>query len=178
MIEIEKLAIIDEGKYQGLGEVILGVGGEDLGENNTESVFFISDVARIKVQKNSSKGSAKIAWKSGAAVGGVSKRQEIEVGILAEGFSDAVDLVEAMVGDCKKIWSDQKRHDYVVDGVNVSVKHSEDFGYHVEFDKNITDESESEAVLAEIESVAKKLGVAVMSDEEEKAFIENVVKNR
>jgi len=171
-IEVEKLALIDEKVYQEVGSTLIDLGAEDLGENNTKTVFFHPSDARVKVQVNTSKNSAKIVWKSGGSLQAHSDREEVEFPFKPEDFEAAVELVSRFLPGVEYYSPRvQKRHDYVLDDVNVSVKHSDDFGYHIEFDVVVDSNSEVEQALEKIESVAKKLKVKILSAEEENEFM-------
>lgn len=64
----------------------------------------------------------------------------------------------------------QKRTNYEYQGVEIALKWSEDWGYHVEFEIMINDLSEKEAADALIREVAKTLSVPLMTEEEVAAF--------
>ena len=178
MIEVEKLGTISGDTYKKLGAEIMALGGSDLGENNTNTVFFVSDESRVKVQHNTSKNTAKIAWKSGGGLDGVSARQEIELEIDPSRYENAVELLTAMLASSSKISSNQTRHDYRLGDVSIAVKHSEDYGYHVEFDLNVESEDETGGAEAEIFVTAERLNIRVLSASEEEEFIQNSLVQR
>ena len=178
MIEVERLASISEAEYRELGEKILALGGKDLGRSDTESVFFLNDSGRQKVQRRPEQGTAKIVWKSGASLSGEAERREIELPIAPEHFETAVELFDAMLPPHKTFRTDQKRHDYSLDGVEIAVKHSEDYGFHLEFDQTVPDYSDLPTAQKAIELVAEKLGVHAMDADEARAFLAEMVRRR
>lgn len=64
----------------------------------------------------------------------------------------------------------QKRTNYEYQGVEVALKWSEDWGYHVEFEIMIPGLSERESADARIHEAAVALSVPLMTEEEVAAF--------
>ena len=179
MIEIEKIALLSDNEYANIGTKITSNNGTDLGENNTESVFFLSPDARIKVQRNSSKGTAKIAWKSGAAADGITGRREIELSFLPDDMEDALDLIKALVPGVEIFETKQLRHDYeMTNGTKIAVKHSDDYGFHAEFEQLIADDSGRDEALSKLDQAAQLLSVKLLSEDEESAFIKQALERR
>jgi len=178
MFEIEKKALLTPAEYGSLGDKILGLGGNDLGENNTDTIFYLTEEEMVKVQINTSKNTAKIAWKSGGA-DGATMRKEVELPFAPEDKNSAVNLVENMLDKYQKFPTSQQRHDYVMlNGLNLAVKYSDDYGYHLEIDKNVTSDSEKSTALNEIDKLAATLGVKLLSEGEEKKFVTKAIKKR
>lgn len=172
-IEVERKAFLSEEQYSSLPALLMKMGAKDLGVNDTNTVFYVTDGAQIKVQHAVSKGTAKIAWKSGGLVG-KADRHEIEVNIDVESIDEANLLVQHMVGDHKKYISNQKRHDYFVNGCYVAVKYSKNWGHHIEIDMNVTSQDEVAKARDKIEALSKTIGVILMTDEEESVHVRQV----
>lgn len=174
-IEIERLSLINEEQYTEIKHKLEGIGAENVGKNNTITVFFHPEDSRVKVQKNTSKGSAKIVWKSGGSLEGISKRTEIELPINPEDFERAVELVRRFMPEASFFSPrEQKRHDYRLDGVNIAVKYSDDFGYHIELDMNVGTEDSADNAMIRIERVAERIGIRLLSVDEESRFLEEI----
>lgn len=174
-IEVEKLSIIDKNTYLAIGEILLSKGAKDLGENNTRTVFFHPEDARVKVQENMSKGTAKVVWKSGGSLKANDSRTEIELPFSPSDFDIAVDLVKAFLSGVEFFSARvQERHDYKLGDVNVSVKYSEDYGYHVECDLNVSSDDQVDDGLRKIEQVAQGLGLHTLSSDEENDFMKKM----
>ena len=64
----------------------------------------------------------------------------------------------------------QKRTNYEYKGVEISLKWSEDWGYHAEFEIMVSDLSEKVSADIHIAEVAKDLSVTLMTEQEVKTF--------
>lgn len=177
MIEVEKKSLISEDTYGKLGAQILAMGGVDLGVNNTASVFFLASNWQLKIQHLISKREAKIAWKSGGNDGS-SARQEVEIALSPSDVEKAQKIVQTLTPDAELYSTHQDRHDYSLDGVNIAVKFSPDWEYHVELDVTTERSDDIENALQKIHSVAGQLGLKVMSDEEEASFVQQAIERR
>lgn len=171
-IEVEWRGVVDEDQFKGLSDKLLQFGATDLGENNTQTVFYLAKGYQLKVQWAESKCSAKIAWKSGQ-LGSNGAQEEIEVQLPEEEYQNTQALVERLIPDAERVTTIQRRHDYSLDGLTVSLKYSQDWGYHIEIDKMVKDASGSTAADQEIQKMANRLGVTLLSKEEEAAFVQD-----
>lgn len=178
MIEVEKKALFDESsKEQIVATILAQAGAVDLGENNTDSVFYITSNELVKVQTQVSKGTAKIAWKSGGNTG-ASTRREIELPIAPSNSAVAEQLVEAMLPNAQRFPTKQLRHDYQIGELTVSVKYSDEWKHHLEIDRNVTQKTEVPEAVAQIEALAQLLGVDLLTEAEEKAFVAQILAER
>jgi len=163
LIEVERRAIIDEVKYNELAD-FLAREAEDLGEDDKDVVFFVHADKLLKVVNNISKQTAKIVYKSNK-IGNESALEEIEVTIPPSEFEDAVKLFSTL-GHETKIPSFQKRNNYLYKEVEISLKYSDHWGYHLEMEVMIGDREQKDEALTKIEEVANGLGIKLMSNEE------------
>jgi predicted adenylyl cyclase CyaB len=170
-IEVEKRAIIEKDKYDELAS-FLAREAKDLGEDDKDVVFFVYSDKLLKVVNNISKQTAKIVYKSNK-IGNDSALQEIEVTIPPSEFDDAVKLFSALEHEVA-MPSFQKRHNYIYKEVEISLKYSEHWSYHLEMEVLIENRDQKDNALAKIEAVAKELGVKLMSNEEIKAFTDKI----
>ena len=170
-IEIEYRSILSEEDYNRVMNFLLE-NGEDLGEDDKDSSFYILDKKLLKVVKNISKNSAKISLKL-QEVGDGSGQEEFEYDIPIESVETAKEVFKHL-GFKERIDSYQKRHNFIYKGIEFAVKYSKDWSYHIEME--ILTDSEDERAEAErkIEDVAKELGIKLMTDEEQKRLVEEI----
>lgn len=175
-IEVEKKALLSEEAYQQLPEQILALGGQDAGNQDTDSIFYVTDGAQVKLQATPASGKAKLAWKSGDYDDGAAARREIEVQLAPSEFEAAEQFIDALLTGVKKVPTTQKRHNYELDGVAIAVKYSEHWGYHVELDQEVP--TEEGVVIAEerIQQVADKLNMTLLTSEQEKQLVAEMLK--
>lgn len=176
-IEVEKRAFLSKKQYVSLPKKILDLGGNDLGKNNTDTVFYILDNSQLKVQKLISKKKAKIAWKSGS-FNGNNTRREIEYQISIDDFNVAIDLYDSLFPEKRKIISNQLRSDYALMGVNIAIKYSDNWGYHAEFEVLINKLAERNNALKLIKSVADILEVQLLTKQQELRHAKSVIKKQ
>lgn len=174
-IEVEKKAIVEEADLQRVSEALLGMGAEDLGKNDTESYFYLADDFQLKIQLRHSKGDAKIAWKSGG-FNGASAREEIELPFPVEDGESAHKLMDRLLPELKKVRTAQERHDYKLGDIELALKWSGQWKYHIEFDTKVETEDQTTEALQRLEALAEKLQVHLMTEAEEKALTDAILK--
>ncbi len=162
-IELEFWAMFDEVKYKELEKYLDSV-AEDLGEDDKNVYFFILPGKLLKVSDNISKKTAKISLKL-EKIGRGNAFKENEFLINQADVLKAVDLFKE-IGCDHVIESFQKRHNYLYEGVELALKYSKDWGYHLELEIMIAQEEERAAAEVAIRSVAQKLGLILMTNEE------------
>ena len=123
----------------------------------------------------SSKGDAKIAWKSGG-FNGAAAREEIELPFPLANGADAQKLVERLLPTAKKIKTIQERHDFELGDVEIALKWSENWNYHIELDTEVENEKHTAEAKEKLEYLAKKLGIHLMTEAEEKALTDSILK--
>ena len=174
-IEVEKKAIVEEADLERIREALTKMGAEDLGKNDTESYFYLHDDYQLKVQIQLSKGAAKIAWKSGG-FNGASAREEIELPFPVEQGKNAHKLMDRLLPELKKVRTLQKRHDLKLGDIEIALKWSEQWKFHIELDTNVEDEAGTQNALQELEGLAQKLDIHLMTEAEEKALTDAILK--
>lgn len=175
-IEVEKRALLSKEMYDAL-LARLAKEAIDKGENDTESVFYLQPDAQIKVQRNDSVKTAKIAWKSGA-MDGTEHRKELELTIDYDDFGTANKLMTALLDDAQVFPTRQTRHDYTLNGVDIAIKYSDDWGYHMELEVMVDATQAVPGALSRIEELAGTLGIQLLDEAEEKDFIDARIKER
>lgn len=168
-IEIEFRSIFSEEKYNEL-KSFLDENAEDLGPDNKNVFFFIMPEKLLKVTNNESKESAKFTLKLNK-IGEGSDFKELEIHIEQEAVDKTVKIFKELGFD-EVQESYQKRHNYRYKGVEIALKWSQVWTYHIEFEILVDNENEKEAAEEKIKEVADELDVELMSDEELKTFTE------
>ncbi|OGZ63892.1 MAG: hypothetical protein A3A98_01230 [Candidatus Staskawiczbacteria bacterium RIFCSPLOWO2_01_FULL_40_39] len=143
--------------------------GKDIGEDDKNVYFFTLPDKLLKVTDNISKNTAKITGKMGR-IGEGSGFEEIEFPIERTDVLKAVELFKKF-GFTNVHDSFQSRHNFEYKDVEIALKYSEMWGYHAEFEIVIDDETKKGVADQKIMSVAKELGVRLMTEEELKVFI-------
>lgn len=167
-IEIEFRAIITKDKYEWLNN-LLKLKAEDLGEDNKETVFYILPDKLFKVVNETSKKKAKIVLKTNRLGCGIDFG-EWELAISPNDYEKAVEMFNGinLPGKSTKAW--QERHNYLYKGVEVAVKFSEQWKYHVEMEIVIDDISKKNEAEIQIKKLADELGIKLMTEDEIKEF--------
>lgn len=168
-IEIEHRARFSKEEYDRLLS-FFEQKGKDLGQDDKNVYFFTFPDKLLKVTDNVSKGTAKITGKLGR-IGEGSGFEEIEFLISREDVDKAVYLFKKFGFD-KVHDSFQTRHNFEYKGVEIALKYSEMWGYHIELEIIIDDESKKDEADRQIISVAEELGVTLMTEEDLRIFIE------
>ena len=168
MYEIEHRAVLTGEAYKELAEK-LEREATLLGSDDKEVSYYIFPDKLLKVVRNVSKGTAKLSLKL-TALGAGSSFREFEVPFPEDSFETMKSICENVSTPDQVISGTQKRTNYDYQGVEIALKWSEDWGYHVEFEIMIPDLSEEEAADARIHTVAAELSVPLMTEEEVGAF--------
>ena len=168
MYEIEHRAVLTENAYTALAER-LAHDAKLLGTDDKEVSYYIFPDKLLKVVRNISKGTGKLSLKLNT-LGAGSSFKEFEVSFPEESFETMKHICENISAPDQVISGTQKRTNYEYQGVEIALKWSEDWGYHVEFEIMISGLSEKEAADARIKGVAEALSVPLMTEEEVGAF--------
>jgi adenylate cyclase class IV len=168
MYEIEHRAVLTEEAYRALGER-LAKEARLLGTDDKEVSYYIFPDKLLKVVRNISKKTAKLSLKLNA-LGTGSSFQEFEIPFPEESFETMKKVCDELTVPSQVISGTQKRTNYEYHGVEIALKWSEDWGYHVEFEIVIPDLSGKVVADAQIAEVAKALFVPLMTEQEVAAF--------
>lgn len=165
-IEVEIRSIFSKEKYDELKE-FLDENAEDLGQDDKDVYFFLHPQKVIKTVHNTSKKTAKIVLKTTRVGKGGHDTEEIEIPINPADFANATRIFSELEFEQVQ-QSFQQRRNYMYKGVEIALKHSNSWGYHIELEKMISQDTEQEAAEAELHKLAEKLGVKPMSPAEQK----------
>lgn len=163
-IEIEMRAMFDKKKHDEM-KAFLGKNAGDLGEDNKDVWFFLLPDKFAKVTKNISRGTAKMTLKLNRPGRGSSDFEEIEYPISPDDSDKAVKLFSNLPFDEKQN-SYQERHNYLYRGVELALKFTKTWGYHLELEVLVNDPSQQQQAKMKIRQVAEELGVHILSEKE------------
>jgi predicted adenylyl cyclase CyaB len=162
-IEIEFRSRFGKKKYLALRK-FLSSNAKDLGEDDKDVYFFILPDKLLKIVDNVSRKTAKLVLKLNK-IGKGSDFEEIEIPINPRHVKSAVKMFSCL-GYREIQRSFQKRHNYLYKGVELSLKYSKVWGYHLELEMVVRDAKRVPKAESAVMSVAKKLGVRIMTDRE------------
>lgn len=173
-IEIELRSRFDKKKYDQL-KIFFEKKARDLGADDKDVYFFMFPDKLLKAVNETSKKKAKIVLKLNK-IGKGNDFEEIEIPIEQKYFEKAAEIFKALeTGDF--MHSFQKRHNYLYKGVEMALKWSEIWGYHLELEIVVNDVGKKELAEKKLFSVAKELGVKIMTSEELKKFTQKAEKD-
>jgi adenylate cyclase class IV len=167
-IEIEFRSIINKSRYNELRKFLIK-NAEDLGEDDKDVVFFIMSDKLLKVVNNISNKNAEIVFKANK-IGKGSDFKETHILINQKDIIKTIETFKALKITSNIMRSFQKRHNYLYKGVEIALKYSEHWGYHLELEIMINSLKNKPKVEEKIKKVADELGVHLMSDKELREF--------
>lgn len=167
-IEIELRSRFDEAEYNRL-KSFLDSHAEVLGPDDRDVHFFILPDKLLKVSDNISQGVTKLVLKLNR-IGQGSAFEEIELVIDRTQSEKAVRFCEALNITTFVSHGVQRRMNYVYKGVELGLKYSDAWGYHLELEEVVDSMEKRDEAEGRIRAVAKELGVHVMSEEELQKF--------
>ena len=173
-IEVEFRSIFKENKYNELKK-FLSSRSEDLGEDNKDVYFFLFPDKLLKVVNNLTRKTAKLVLKLNR-IGKGSDFEEIEIPIKPEDTNSAVKIFTSL-GFTEMQNTYQKRHNYLYQGVELALKYSNTWGYHLELEIVVSDQKKVPEASNQIKKVANELGVTLMTEPELAAFVKEVDAN-
>jgi len=170
-IEIELRALINERKFIELNK-FLKKNGKYLGRDNKDTYFFLFSDKLLKVTNNLDKSSAKITLKLNK-IGVGSDFKEIEIPIAPKDVEKTVEAFKHLGFDDNQ-YSYQYRNNYTYKGIEVAVKYTQSWGFHVELEILIDGNEDKDKTLNKIKAVAKELELKIMTDAELKKFTSKI----
>jgi len=168
-IEIEFRSILSKKKYDQLKK-FLEQEAEDLGLDDKNVFFFILPDRLLKVTNNISGSTAKITLKLNK-IGRGSDFQELEFPIAPRDVDKAVRMFKNL-GFNQLQESFQKRHNYKYKGVEIALKWSKVWDYHLELEILINDLKQKQSAEEKIKALAKELDIHLMAEEELRKFVQ------
>ncbi len=172
-IEVEFRAKFSKAKYQELLKFLVSK-AKDLGVDDKRVWFFVMPDKFLKVTHNISAKSGKITLKL-TKIGKGSDFEEIEFPIKEESVEEAIKLF-VNLGHNYLFEPIILRHNFLYKGVELALKYSKTWGYHLEMEVMIASVSQKGKAEEKIFKVAKELGINIMSEEELWEFTQKVEK--
>ena len=170
-IELEYRARFSKKKYDSLF-AFLRSGAKDLGADNKRVWFFVMPDKLLKVTHDISSKSGKITLKL-TKIGKGSHFEEIEFPISEKSIEPAVKLFTKL-GYKYLLEPKILRHNFYYKGVNLALKYSKTWGYHIELEIMISSMNQKKQAEKKIFGVAKELGASIMSEKELREFTQNI----
>jgi len=170
--EIEYRALFDKKQYLKIYE-FLNKNAKDLGEDDQDVYFFLLPDKIIKVSNRISKKAVKIVIKLNRLGRGTSDFEEIEIPIALSDFEKALKLFSSLPFDQIQ-HTYQKRHNYVYKNVEMALKHTDSWGYHIELEILVNDKSRKSEAEKKIMTIAQELGIKIMSEQELTDFAKKI----
>lgn len=170
-IEIEYRSRFSKAKYNKLLK-FLSEKARDLGADDKKVWFFTMPEKLLKVTHNISLKSGKITLKL-TKIGKGTHFEEIEFPIKEESVKPAIQLFTKL-GYKYLLEPEILRHNYSYKGVELALKYSKTWGYHLELEIVIDSLKLKAEAERKINLVAKELGVSLMSERELWEFTQEV----
>ncbi|MBU4466716.1 CYTH domain-containing protein [Patescibacteria group bacterium] len=174
-IEIEFRARFDKNKYKAL-EKFFKANAKDLGKDDKDVFFFILPDKLFKVVDNVSQKTAKIVLKLNK-IGHGSDFEEIEIPINPSEVAKAVKMIRSLNLGGDLMESFQERHNYFYKGVEMALKYSDHWGYHLELEIMVNEVAKKSKAEQKIRAVAQELNVSLMNEKELQDFTRKVEKD-
>lgn len=163
-IEIEFRSIFDKNHYKKLKK-FLDVKARNLGRDDKDVFFFILPDKLLKVVNNISQKNARLVLKLNK-IGKGSDFKEVEIPIRQADVRQAVEMFSNIGITDNIMRSFQKRRNYHYRGVELALKYSNVWGYHLELEIVIDDRNKQEEAEKRIKEVANELEIRLMTDQE------------
>ncbi|MCK6462526.1 MAG: hypothetical protein L6Q29_01760 [Candidatus Pacebacteria bacterium] len=163
-IEVEFRSMFNKKEYGRIKE-FLENNAVDLGEDNKDVHFFIMSDKLLKVVDNVSKNNAKVVLKLNK-IGKGSDFEELEIPIERKHATDFTKVFSSLDFTDNIMRSFQKRQNYLYKDVEIALKYSDVWGYHLELEIVITDAKDKELAEKKIKEVANELNIKLMTDQE------------
>lgn len=171
-IEVEVRALFDKPKYDELLDFLLK-NSTDLGQDDKDVYFFLLPTKVVKVVNNISKGSAKIVIKLTRVGTGGNDTEELEILINPKDFDKSVRLFKELEFDqVQRAY--QERRNFMYKDIELALKYSESWGYHLELEIMIANKDEQEEAEVKLKALAEELGVKIMTEKEQAEFVSRV----
>lgn len=162
-IEIEHRSLITEEDFLRLRD-FLNEKAENLGNDNKDTFFYIWPDKVIKVVENASTGKSKMALKPGR-IGKQSYFHESEITILPNEVEQAKRFCETLEPE-KVMRAYQFRTNYKYKEVEIALKYTQSWGFHMELEIMIDDLAKQDQAVVTIKNIADELNIKLLSEEE------------
>ncbi len=162
-IEIEYRALLTEAEFLTL-QSFLKEYAELLGNDNKDTFFYIWNDKVIKIVQNAGTMATKMVLKPGR-IGEQSHFEETELKIDPEMFETSKKFCEQLVPE-KIMRAFQFRTNYLYKNVEIALKYTQSWGFHVELEIMVESESQKGKAEEEIRNVANEMNLHILDDSE------------
>ncbi len=169
--EVELRALISKDQYQQLLKYFSKISSAEI--DNARTYTFLTSDINIKVKNMISKGKAKITVKNGAEYKQDAKETELE--IEPKDIKKAVELIKAIGKFKRHIPSYQKRTNFKVNDISISLKHDTHWKYHMEAEIMVKTQNKIPQAKEKLEKFFKDLGLKPMTENENQKLINSIV---
>ena len=166
-IEIEFRAMFSKERHDELKR-FLDENAQHLGIDNKDVYFFILPDKLLKVVDNVSQKNAEIVLKLNT-IGTGSDFEEIEIPISPSNIKKAIDMF-TYLGFTDIMHTFQERRNYLYKDVELALKYSDTWGYHIELEILIDDHKKQLEAETRIHEIAHELNISLMTDKELREF--------
>ncbi len=160
-IEIEYRALLSEEEYLSLRS-FLNDNSELLGNDNKDTYFYIWNDKVIKVVQNAGTLATKMVLKPGR-IGEQSHFEETEIKLDPEMFEISKKFCEQLLPE-KIMRSFQFRTNYIYRNVEIALKYTQVWGFHIELEIMVETVEEKESAEKVIRSVADDLKLEILDN--------------
>lgn len=168
--EVELRALLSKEKHD---ELFIQFEAITPGEiDDAQTYTFLTSSINIKVKNMTSRAKAKITVKNGAEYS--QQTDESELPIDPKDVKKAVALITAL-GYPKHIPSLQKRINYQIGDITVSLKHETHWKYHIEAEIVVDSEVKMPEAKEKLHKFFHELDIVPMTEEENHALVNSVV---
>ncbi len=167
MLEVEYRGLIVEDRFEKLRKILTDIAGK-AEEDHRDTMFFMIPNCTLKVTRMVSKRSAKIAFKSGDIVRSIAQH-EIEIPIPQDSYEDMIAIFKSL-GFTQTQATHQIRYNFSIEGCDLSLKWSKDWGYHFEIDCVVASASEIAEAQTKLLKTLNGLQLTPMTEQEFEEF--------
>lgn len=162
-IEIEYRALLSEEQFLSLRD-FLNSSAELLGKDNKDTLFYIWNDKVIKVVQNAESLATKMVLKPGR-IGQQSHFEETELKLDPDMFETAKKFCEQLVPE-KIMHSFQFRTNYMYKNVEIALKYTKVWGFHIELEIMVESVNEKNGAEQTIRTVGDELKLHLLDDNE------------
>lgn len=169
--EVELRALLTEKQYNHLLNHFNGLAKGE--KNDMETYAFLLKDKNIKVKNMVSKKKAKITFKDGAEYR--QQTNEVELPIHPKDVKKAVSFIQAL-GYPHYVPSKQKRLDYKIGEITISLKNETHWKHHVEAEIIVNNKNDISKAKEKLHTFFKELHLSPMTEEETRQLTNSVLK--
>jgi len=174
-IEVEVRALFSKEKYLEL-KSFLDKNAKDLGQDDKDAYIFLLYTKVVKVVNNISKKTAKIVIKLTRVGTGGNDTEEIEIPISPVDFEKSVKLFKELSFDqVQRAY--QVRRNYMYKDIELALKFSSAWGYHIELEIMISDKKDQKLAEKRLTDLAAELDVNILTKKEQAEFVSKIDSN-